>query len=512
MLRDLNKLASESRKSFLSDFQEKDRVLSNDFKKHFTRVLEDSGGSIQYQEYTARIRTSAGNKIFCPNQWFFISTFVVEFASELNKYKNILEEIANTGEFSFPRKDFWRKIRSLKNTRVEEIDKEIKESIDQYFKDDSTSKERMCIFITDYSWWHGSKTIDRGDFTASPILKILGLVNVSQAFVNDIVNHLASDNELMSSATKMRENIKDSSSIIGQNLIVYGAPGTGKSNYLNKNFRNITRTVFHPDYSYYDFVGNYKPVPIYKETDKDLYQISGKEFTIGEPRIDYRFVPGPFINVLLASIQNPYTIYTLLIEEINRANAATVFGDIFQLLDRDDTGKSEYTINLSEELKAYINSLGLDHHFENGLFIPNNMNIVATMNSADQGVFVLDTAFKRRWNYIYIPIREEGFIHENRLVKYGGKDVQWKDLLTAINNKLKELDVKEDQLIGPYFIKPSEIDNSEIVSSKLLIYLWDDVMRYRRSDLFDGNYKTYSELVDAYNDGEDILGINANLN
>ena len=186
-----------------------------------------------------------------------------------------------------------------------------------------------------------------------------------------------------------------------RNRIVFGAPGTGKSYELKVDCEDLLkntngsyeRVTFHPDYSYSQFVGTYKPV---MGTDE---------------KIRYDFVPGPFMRVYVEALksgrtENPQP-HLLLIEEINRAKVAAVFGDVFQLLDRDDDGVSEYEIQASEDIRKYLaKQLGGTPDNYQKIRIPNNMFIWSTMNSADQGVFPMDTAFKRRWNFEYLGINK----------------------------------------------------------------------------------------------------------
>ena len=175
------------------------------------------------------------------------------------------------------------------------------------------------------------------------------------------------------------------------NLILFGAPGTGKSQQLKEDSKEFgeryERVTFHPDYTYAHFVGTYKPVMVKnEETEKN--------------EIEYKFVAGPFLRAYLAAKKAPEP-FLLIIEEINRANVAAVFGDVFQLLDRDENGKSEYKVAVSEDVKEWLCDNGIN---ETKLCLPENMYIWATMNSADQGVFPMDTAFKRRWNFEYTDL------------------------------------------------------------------------------------------------------------
>ncbi|KYG27721.1 AAA family ATPase [Alkalihalobacillus trypoxylicola] len=516
-LRDLNKLANQSKHNYSHYFNSKDFKLPRDFKDLFSEVLNSNDATIHYNDYTAEIIRNSGNKIFFPNQWFYIATFVVDYVKELIKYKKCLEDVCEA--YFSNSKAFWNEIKDLKGSEIEDITPNLNKAIEEHFINEQQNKDYLITFITDYSWWYGQKTIDRTDYYVSPCLNLLELVNVSQSYVSQIVSYMAENEQLFTMGLELQEqradeasNIVDNSNHVAENIIVYGAPGTGKSNYLEKNFFNGTRVVFHSEYSYYDFVGSYKPVPVYKRGET-LYGVDGEEFSLGEPRINYQYVPGPFINVLIEAIENPTEQFTLLIEEINRANAPSVFGDIFQLMDRNKDGRSEYVIIPNVELAKYLSSLGgTVQHLSKGLYIPNNMNIVATMNSADQGVFVLDSAFKRRWKYKYMEIKESGFVHEDILVKYAGATFKWRMLLASINNKLKQLEINEDRLIGPYFISPDEIEDNKNVAAKLLIYLWDDVVRYKHNDFFVDGIRTYSELVNAYYNEVDIMEIVDDLN
>lgn len=300
----------------------------------------------------------------------------------------------------------------------------------------------------------------------------------------------------------------------GMNLLVYGAPGVGKSYYVNNIIKSSyhNRVIFHAEYTYFDFVGAYKPVPVFKKSNDVFVTENNKDNVLlaGTPYINYEFVPGPFIDTLVAAYCNPNKMHYLVIEELNRANAAAVFGDIFQLLDRDADGRSEYNIKPSRELRNYLYSLDLESVAED-FRIPSNMSIYATMNSADQGVNYMDSAFKRRWNYEYLPIdtNQEALIGKH--IKYAGEVYPYADFLSQLNNSLKNNGVDEDRLIGPWFIKIE--DNKELISQndiqKLNLYLWDDIFRHNRTDFFE-NIHTLKELNDGFSD-DDVFGFKDKL-
>lgn len=307
-----------------------------------------------------------------------------------------------------------------------------------------------------------------------------------------------------------------------RNRIFFGAPGTGKSFELNRQKNellektpdNYERVTFHPNYSYANFVGTYKPVPCIDHNGNDA--------------ITYQYVPGPFMRLYVKALKNARTNnpqpFVLLIEEINRANVASVFGDIFQLLDRLENGVSEYPIQTSEDIKKYLSKeLGGVSDDYKELKIPNNMFIWATMNSADQGVYPLDTAFKRRWDFEYLGINKNEEKISKKYVILGKNEykrlIEWNALRKAINNELSSYSINEDKLLGPFFVKfnfESEIDNEEFIrifKSKVLMYLFDDAAKQRRTSLFSDDVikeQRYSSICNAF-DEYGVMIFNSNI-
>lgn len=278
-----------------------------------------------------------------------------------------------------------------------------------------------------------------------------------------------------------------------RNIIYFGAPGTGKSHNLNhdkdkllENYPdNYERVTFHPDYSYSNFVGTYKPVP------------DGNDIT-------YSYIPGPFMRILKKAIQKPSEPFLLVIEEINRANVAAVFGDVFQLLDRNENYESEYDINTSEDMKTYLK--------QDKIVLPKNLFIWATMNSADQGVFPMDTAFKRRWDFKYFSINHDEDLIANTHTILNNKTINWNDLRKQINDELLSYKINEDKLMGPFFAF-NELMNQgipedifkDIFKNKIIMYLFEDAARSRRNDLFTGARKndeniTYSRICEVFDE------------
>lgn len=293
-------------------------------------------------------------------------------------------------------------------------------------------------------------------------------------------------------------DVEEIQSKIGKNTIIYGAPGAGKSASVSKIIgKNYIRTVFHPETQYSDFIGCLKP---------------HKDSSSGS--ITYSFRKGPFIQILEKALLDSENHYFLVIEELNRANTAAVFGEIFQLLDRDDDGNSEYPILIQDEdlYDALKITLGSDHEIiENRqLMIPNNLSIIATMNSSDQAVFPLDTAFKRRWIFEYLPIDFTNCaIGEVPIHHVDLPNVEWKRLAQTINTKLIQLNVVEDKLIGPWFIKGSNLVEGQAEQTfigKICSYLWDDALKYKNKDeIFRSDIHGYGELYQRYSDKKPIF-------
>ncbi|MBQ3611363.1 MAG: AAA family ATPase [Firmicutes bacterium] len=389
--------------------------------------------------------------------------------------------------------------------------------------------------------------------------------------------------------------------MFSHNRILFGAPGTGKSFTLNREAKKLLadggyeeRVTFHPDYSYANFVGTYKPVMVsansnvIDDTSKEVLSIltdktksaqekydllydrfKGDGLTrlpillglytdevfrtrkqdgtdaVGDNSVErnhgkairpyvalpsdlnereeigYEYVPGPFMRVLAKALKSAMTDdpkpHLLIIEEINRANVAAVFGDVFQLLDRAATNISEYEIATTNEMRAYLaKELGVDKSAVETIKIPNNMFLWATMNSADQGVFPMDTAFKRRWDFTYLGIDDSENDLIGKTVTLGAgntkQKVEWNKLRKAINNFLANEKINEDKQLGPYFIaknivvpeEGTEIDNERFIrtfKSKVIMYLFEDAAKQKRSKLFEGCFESksrYSEICQEF--------------
>ena len=295
-------------------------------------------------------------------------------------------------------------------------------------------------------------------------------------------------------------------------VIFYGVPGSGKSFSIEEKTKNLNetqkiRTVFHPEYSNADFIGQIMPV-------------------LRNEKIAYEFTPGPFSCILKKAYTNPTLNYCLIIEEINRGNAAGIFGEIFQLLDREmnsdsiNYGWSKYPVN-NKFINAYIredSELDVPDDFseESGIRLPPNLSILATMNTSDQNVFTLDNAFQRRWDMKLIENvfgdTEEEINQRNAFVD-SAKQITWEKFQTAINIKIGKmsedagLSSMEDKRLGCWFVKAVKQGNDYIISKdlfaeKVLKYLWDDAFKFCREKVFNGYTNLESLTRDFKGDKE----------
>ncbi len=470
--------------------------------------------------------------------------------------------------------------------------------------------------ISEYRYIFNGLSMSNGKITLAKILQILNGVKSNSLLPSleaKIKEEIVSGNDLIEITEEqykeiekailnrigvtLHKNVEEpiSNSIpFSRNRIVFGAPGTGKSFQLNEDSKvfgtNFERVTFHPNYSYAQFVGTYKPTmsePNKKllsdeqqhilsilqdanKTSQEKYDLLYENFKDGdltrlpillglftdenfktkkadgtpavgdnsvernhgkairpyvnlpiqgssdEKQIAYQYVSGPFMRIYAAAKQNPNNNYLLLIEEINRANVAAVFGDVFQLLDRNSDGESEYKVAASEDIKKYLAKKGI---YEDELSIPSNMYIWATMNSADQGVFPMDTAFKRRWEFEYIGIDDnEDKVKDYEIPINSNQKVNWNELRKAINTKLIEMSINEDKLLGPFFLSKTVLENAlvntknfvKLFKSKVIMYLFEDAAKMKVKQLFeiDNNKYIFSEICKQFDEkGLDVFQI-----
>ena len=283
-------------------------------------------------------------------------------------------------------------------------------------------------------------------------------------------------------------------------LILFGSPGTGKSHKVEKNIAKglgveapeIIKTVFHPEYTYGDFMGKLMPL-----TDN-----SGK--------VTYRYYPGHFMRALALALKHYYGTreakkeVLLVIDEINRGNSAAIFGTAFQLLDRDEDGWSSYAVNISDmekaallkEMEAETTIKGHDEKatwklggvelssisdfLANGkIKLPPNLSIIGTMNTSDESIYYMDSAFKRRWSWEYVPVKPDVEEHLKDVIIEDTEE-KWVDFIDKLNHFItsqhESIRKVEDKQIGYYFIRAKEnIILKSDIKNKLMFFLWDTV-------------------------------------
>lgn len=546
-LRNLKQIYSLAAGRF-NQYEGKDFVLPRIFKEQVTEI---NSNTITYNDYSAVIETRGNQNgvlnIYLPNQWFYIASYFTDFYNELQRYKKEALKVVSK-----------ERLKDLNGSSLTEQE----ESRLQRLSLTNQSKSYLRRFMTDYSWWYGAKTIDRGDFYVSPILNSARLVNASQSFVADLCAFLANKTDLVQAiisgeeAASKKNNSRES---ISFQQIFYGAPGTGKSHSIKDDAavkeaekKNLVfRTTFHPDSDYSTFVGAYKPTmksseriyspeeltiklkeikttgttyPCHKfaakywESLKDLtpdsikqilnacgftdnYSVEiGKGVAIGQEylnnpedgKIIYSFCPQAFTNAYVEAWNTEEEVY-LVIEEINRGNCAQIFGDLFQLLDRKN-GISEYPVEADTDLQNYLckaladtKRADIPDDVRSGkkLMLPSNLYIWATMNTSDQSLFPIDSAFKRRWEWKYIKIKEGKDENGNKLdwkvdvkMDESGTLLSWWDFIKKINEIIASMTSSADKQLGYFFCcaKDGVIDEETFVS-KVIFYLWNDVFK-----------------------------------
>ena len=491
-----------------------DCVLPDEFKAKFHAFGDYK--IEQYFLYTLQV-SSRKSLLVIPNQWVYIAACCCQYYVELIKYKDKLDALGFTSdmyEACHPSKD---------NSSIPEDQKTkdaCKEKAEQFLESyDGADKELLVNFLWNYESWGGGKNIKRSnDFTDSPVLNIANTINASSSLIGSIAKGLANQdclNLLLESTEwksfsvpQKRFDLSDKKTL---QQIFYGAPGTGKSHAINEltTGKDVIRTTFHPDTDYSTFVGAYKPttksVPVTTVIGTEAVPVKGKDGKeMKEDKIVYEFVSQAFMQAYVEAWKKYCTVQEgeepvdeyLVIEEINRGNCAQIFGDLFQLLDRGDEGFSEYPIKADSDMKKQLkkefagleikNKVSINDLFKGKdivaqvlegevLLLPNNLYIWATMNTSDQSLFPIDSAFKRRWDWYYVPISNA---EKNWTIEVNGAKYDWWNFLQAINDRVYDATYSEDKKLGYFFCKADDgiISSSKLVS-KVIFYLWNDVFK-----------------------------------
>ncbi|WP_299669104.1 AAA family ATPase [uncultured Psychromonas sp.] len=532
MLKDLNQVIQECRATYdaLPDKNDVriDPFLAKLLKKELSEIERKS--LFEVSPYSITITTESKLKTDLPSSllWYAYAFYPLE--SELTKYQSITNELKAylKGIPSYTSKDIDSYLKKLPSEH-EDFTSPIGIQALKYLKEnlDNDDLQLFLKLLTDRDWWFQplkiseqtkGKTLERTDVFQSSFCLAARVIVANSARLQTIVKTFSNSPELVKYFSSMNhdvtyfsDNVDKSmdtvnetitlensySSIKGNNIIFYGAPGTGKSHIINEKTASSKKviTVFHPDTQYSDFVGSLKP-----KMEEDPNDSSKRQIT-------YQFRPGSFTKALVQALNSPNEHMYLIIEEINRAPAAAVFGELFQLLDREH-GASKYEIDATDpDMLDYINSQLSADKCITKLFIPANLSLLATMNSSDQAVMPMDTAFKRRWSFKYIKIDFNNVdVPKNTFListTNGVYNISWSSFAQIINKTLIECSVAEDRLLGPFFLNQNEMEDEEAtkdtLSGKLFVYLWDDVLRHLgHTKLFAPNYKTFGDLSNAF--------------
>ncbi|HAV5317757.1 AAA family ATPase [Acinetobacter baumannii] len=514
-LADLNKIVLECRQEYQNLPNELDIKITEELRDILRReitVILSNGASVEFSDYSITYKNRDNLVAILPSRWLWIASVFQKYASEYFKYSDLVIDIKE--RLKLPKeflKEFPKNAEPVNKTPDEiRFEKEIFQELQLRNSSNATSNYNLVKkFLYERTWWNfgSGKTLDRADAYDSTLLGASQVIAASSDKLVTLITAFARSQELREEFEEVAQEYKTSKAGSSeddeeleqkaQNIIYYGAPGTGKSHDIDKNTKsnNSVRTVFHPETQYSDFVGCLRP-------------------SMGEDGIEYNFKSGPFIEALIKAFKDPENRYYLIIEEINRAPAAAVFGELFQLLDRDNSGKSKYSIDINDKDLLKLLNAELPGRFpENKLYIPDNLSLYATMNSSDQAVMPMDTAFKRRWKFKYKPLDFSEAPTGNFNISFSKdtrKSISWKNFATAVNTILSQEGIPEDRHLGPWFVNVNEIKEpknaQKTLTGKILMYLWDDVLRHtERSKLFYSEIKTFGLLIKKLENNEVIF-------
>ncbi len=505
-------------------------LLSNSIKNELTELIyKESNKNVFFIERTFYIETSPKHYAIVPNQYFSLAKECYSLVIRLRYLFDFIDkEIRPNSELRRTLNAFQDDFSNQNVTNLEKIFSELNFSL----LDNRVNKEDFFYLISNFNKKFGNlkeNTLRASeDLLGAYVLNIVPLTTAASGFFGSLVYYLSANVDIYKklcndiSIVNLRNSISDNYISNPFQIIYYGVPGSGKSHKIDEETKGISdeqkmRVVFHPEYTNADFVGQILPV----QTNEGL---------------EYPFKAGPFSRILKRALENPDKPYYLIIEEINRGNAAAIFGDLFQLLDRYSNGWSAYSIE-NLDINAFIRSederyseknppktkkVGNIEFTENtSLRLPPNLSLYATMNTSDQNVFTLDNAFQRRWDMKLVENKFEGDDAESqRNAEIGGSEVTWEQFQTHINKKISEMSSSmgmssmEDKRLGCWFVKAEDNKISkDKFAEKVLKYLWDDAFKFSREEIFDIKDKTSSleSIVSDFKNGDETAPCNWNI-
>lgn len=545
-----NNLLSKNIKPDISKIESiQETKISGDLKLELTKLFyEEEKGFVNVSDCTTIIKTDK-NYVFFPNQYYYLAVICKDYAEALCEYCDFFDKkIRNSNELNFIvlNQDF----KNIKYTELFENEDDLKK-FTRFLIDENYRPGKKFINGKEDKSFRGTK-----DIFGSCILKMLPLPDASSGYFGNIVYYLSKRKNLFQKLEKFYAELNVISSVVDLNCnlkpaqtIYYGLPGCGKSNKIDEETINTSdeqkmRVVFHPEYTNADFVGQILPTNV-------------------DGNVEYKFRPGPLSKILRRAYLHPDKKYYLIVEEINRGNAAAIFGEYFQLLDRIAAKKevpangytytegwSSYSIEnefinwyIRENLYADVNhklqneddgiakksddesqkaiEIGNLHFSANtGIRLPPNLSILATMNTSDQNVFILDNAFQRRWDMVLVKNEfgkakteeEQKNVDQQKTAQIGDSQITWETFQKTINEKISQFSKENnfssmiDKRLGCWFVKavPDKNDangkyiiTEDSFKNKILKYLWDDAFKFCHEDVFEDadNFEALLEEV-----------------
>ena len=506
--------------------------LSEGIKKKLTEMfVEEENGYVKVSDFTTTVAIDK-NYVFFPNQYFYLAILCKNYAEALFKYCDFFDN--NVKNNSSLKEQIINQ--HFSNTKYTSFFNNIEDS--KFFSDFIIGGE-VSSFRPGKNLVNGDKYRGTKDIFGSCILKKISIPDASSNYFGNIVYYLTKRNDLYSQLdSEIYQQVKNNNNFIKQNsvlsstqhpsqIIYYGVPGSGKSHKIDEITKGVPdeqkmRVVFHPEYTNADFVGQIVPRV--------------------DDGVDYRFKAGPFSRILKRAYQNIDKPFYLIIEEINRGNASAIFGDLFQLLDRDESGYSKYSVE-NLDINSYIRSkdnlyndkevpstvkVGDTEWTEiTGIRLPPNLSILATMNTSDQNVFALDNAFQRRWDMELVEnkflISNESSEDEKEKAKKQASAIielpqanltyTWQQFQSIINSVISEklntgLSSMEDKRLGCWFVKACEYESEnkekkfgiskKIFANKVLKYLWDDAFKFCHQEIFSAEIFNFENLQNTF--------------
>lgn len=537
-----NNLLSKNIKPDISKIESiQETKISGDLKLELTKLFyEEEKGFVNVSDCTTIIKTDK-NYVFFPNQYYYLAVICKDYAEALCEYCDFFDKkIRNSNELNFIvlNQDF----KNIKYTELFENEDDLKK-FTRFLIDENYRPGKKFINGKEDKSFRGTK-----DIFGSCILKMLPLPDASSGYFGNIVYYLSKRKNLFQKLEKFYAELNVITSAVDLNCnlkpaqtIYYGVPGCGKSNKIDEETINTSdeqkmRVVFHPEYTNADFVGQILPTNV-------------------DGNVEYKFRPGPLSKILRRAYLHPDKKYYLIVEEINRGNAAAIFGEYFQLLDRIAAKKevpangytytegwSSYSIEnefinwyIRENLYADVNhklqneddgiakksddesqkaiEIGNLHFSANtGIRLPPNLSILATMNTSDQNVFILDNAFQRRWDMVLVKNEFGDDSKNQRDARIAGSKITWEKFQEVINKKISQFSKENnfssmiDKRLGCWFVKavPDKNDangkyiiTEDSFKNKILKYLWDDAFKFCHEDVFEDadNFEALLEKV-----------------